>query len=316
MDLKPHIRRARSALTGLALAFALAAPAMAADAAYPPGYRIGLVPAAGLAPARAGFENADKKTAILIMELPGTAYADMEKTMTADNLKAQGLVVEKREDFPLQSGKSVLVSGRQDVGGVKQRKWILLASISDVTAVLVAQAPEDEKDSYSDSDIRAALASLTARPAPLQEQLGMLPFKFSDLAGFRVMKVTSAVSAILTDGQSDDLNVIEQPHVVVAAASGPPIEPGERENFARQNLAVLSPFKDMHVTFSEPVKISGQQGYEIRVDAKDAATQADVSIVQWTRFGAGGYLHIVAISPKDKWAMFFPRFRAIRDGIN
>ena len=70
MDLKPHIRRARSALTGLVLAFALAAPAMAADAAYPPGYRIGLV---GNAPSqdypqtivmyRRGFEGEGRRLA-------------------------------------------------------------------------------------------------------------------------------------------------------------------------------------------------------------------------------------------------------------
>jgi hypothetical protein len=38
-------------------------------------------------------------------------------------------------------------------------------------------------------------------------------------------------------------------------------------------------------------------------------------MVQWLRFGSGGFLRIVAISPSDQWDTMFERFRAIRDGI-
>jgi hypothetical protein len=39
-------------------------------------------------------------------------------------------------------------------------------------------------------------------------------------------------------------------------------------------------------------------------------------MVQWLRFGTGGYLRIVAVSPSEDWDTMFARFRAVRDGIN
>jgi len=41
-----------------------------------------------------------------------------------------------------------------------------------------------------------------------------------------------------------------------------------------------------------------------------------VSVVQWLRFGSGGYLRVIGVSPSEKWDQFFDRFRAVRDGID
>ena len=51
------------------------------------------------------------------------------------------------------------------------------------------EVPEAALAVYSDAVIRKALASVTFRPMPIQEQLGLLPFKLNQLAGFRVVKV-------------------------------------------------------------------------------------------------------------------------------
>ena len=40
-----------------------------------------------------------------------------------------------------------------------------------------------------------------------------------------------------------------------------------------------------------------------------------MTIVQWLRFGGGSSLRIIGSSPRDDWAKAFPRFRAVRDGI-
>jgi len=34
------------------------------------------------------------------------------------------------------------------------------------------------------------------------------------------------------------------------------------------------------------------------------------------RFGSGGFLRIVGVGRKDDWDALFPRFRAVRDGID
>jgi hypothetical protein len=38
-------------------------------------------------------------------------------------------------------------------------------------------------------------------------------------------------------------------------------------------------------------------------------------VVQWLRFGGQSALRIIGSSPREQWAQAFPRFRAVRDGI-
>jgi hypothetical protein len=56
------------------------------------------------------------------------------------------------------------------------------------------------------------------------------------------------------------------------------------------------------------------QGYEVRAQAA-GLDGAPVSLVQWLRFGSGGFLRIIAVAKKDQWDALFTRFRAVRDGI-
>ena len=42
---------------------------------------------------------------------------------------------------------------------------------------------------------------------------------------------------------------------------------------------------------------------------------ADISVVQWLRFGSGAYLHIVGMAPAPAWTQAYARFRSVRDGI-
>jgi len=38
-------------------------------------------------------------------------------------------------------------------------------------------------------------------------------------------------------------------------------------------------------------------------------------VVQWLRFGGPNMLRIIGSAPRDQWSTAFPRFRAVRDGI-
>lgn len=291
--------------------------ASAADAVFPPGSRIGLTPSPGFVISHAfnGFEDRERNAAIVIIELPAKAYVEIEKTLTVEAAAKEGVTAGKRENFPVSDGKAILLSGDQETNGVRIRRILLLASIADLTALITIQIPDAAKQIHQEADIRAALGTLRTRPVPMQEQLDMLPFKLGELSGFRVTQVIGHSAAVLTDGPKDDIANVEQPHFLVTVAASAPIEPSNRENFARQLLASLSAFKDMRVIFSEAMRLGGQQGYEIRVNAKDAGTGADVTIVQWLRFGPAGYIRMVGVAPKEKWPVAFSRFRAIRDGI-
>jgi hypothetical protein len=62
------------------------------------------------------------------------------------------------------------------------------------------------------------------------------------------------------------------------------------------------------------MRINNAAGHEIRAEGKDPAGQP-LSVVQWLRFGSGGYLRIVGAGPTNEWDQMFGRFRAVRDGI-
>ena len=66
---------------------------------------------------------------------------------------------------------------------------------------------------------------------------------------------------------------------------------------------------------AEPIRIGGQQGYETRIDATSGKDNTKVTVVQWLLFGGPNMLRIIGSAPRDQWSDAFPRFRAVRDGI-
>jgi hypothetical protein len=63
------------------------------------------------------------------------------------------------------------------------------------------------------------------------------------------------------------------------------------------------------------MRIGGAPGYELR--AKATGLQGEpVTLVQWVRFGTGGFLRIVGVGRAEGWDELFTRFRAVRDGVD
>jgi hypothetical protein len=304
------------------LALALGAPpAWAAEVAYPPGSRIGLAPPSGLVASRSffGFEDPNTNVAIILVALPVEAYADLDKTITADALKRQGVTLESREAVPLSTGKAFLVIGRQEVEKTKIRKWILVAASPALTALVTVQMPEAAKASYPDAAIRAALASLAIRAAvPVDEQLGLLPFKVGEFAGFRIAGVVPGRAVMLSDAAADapgPPGAAMEPHLLVTIAPGGPGQGTERDAFARDVFATIPNLKEIRVTTSESLRMGGQQGHQILANARDATSGAALTVVQWLRFGGGAFLQLVGIARAEAWKDAYPRFRTVRDGI-
>jgi hypothetical protein len=256
---------------------------------------------------------------MMLVALPPQAYADLDASVTAETLKRQGVTVETREALPLPSGKAFLVVGRQEVDNVKIRKWILVASSPTLTGFVTVQMPETATALYPDAAIRASLATLAFRAAvPVDEQLGLLPFKVSELSGFRIAGVIPGRAVMLSDapagapGSPDSTN---EPHIFAAIAAGGPAQSADRDTFAREVFATLPNTREIRVTTSEPLRMAGQQGHQIIADAKDASGTSPLTVVQWLRFGGGGYMQIVGIARADAWKDAYPRFRSVRDGI-
>jgi hypothetical protein len=295
--------------------------ASAAEPSYPPGSRIGLTPPPGLVPSKTffGYEDPNNSVAMVLVALPPQAYADLDASVTADALKRQGVTLESREALALPSGNAFLVVGRQEVDNTKIRKWILVASSPGVTGFVTVQMPETATAVYPDAAIRASLASLAFRAAvPVEEQLGLLPFKIGEFSGFRVAGVIPGRAVMLSDapaGASGSPDSTNEPHIFAAIAPGAPAQSGDRDTFAREALATFPNIREIRVTTSEPLRMSGQQGHQIIADAKDATGKSALTLVQWLRFGSSGYMQIIGIARADAWKDAYPRFRSVRDGI-
>jgi hypothetical protein len=300
-----------------------ATAAYATDVVYPPGSRIGLVPPAGMATSKNffGYEDPAKNVGIILATLPVDAHAELERTITVDALKKQGITQETRESLSLAGGKAFLVIGRQEVEKTRLRKWFLVAGTPTLTALVTVQVPEPAKAAYPDATIRTALRSLTVRTTiPVEEQLSLLPFRVGELAGFGVGGIVPGRAVMLSDGISDAPGAPApggrlEPHIFVAVAAGGPAQAGERENFARDVFAAVPNLREARITTSEPLRISGQHGHQIFANARDPGTGAALMVVQWLRFGGGAYLQLVGVARADVWKDAYPRFRQVRDAI-
>ena len=202
-----------------------------------PGSRIGLEPPGDMKVSTRlpGFEDTERKAVMAILDLPGSAYRELE---TAAFSKTQRELQDaKRESFPFENGIGFLISGTAQQNGVTVHRWSLLAlavgSVQNLTMLINVEVPEAALSLYSDAVIRKALASVTFRPAPIQEQLGLMPFSFRDLAGFQVMQVLPTGSVILGEEKSD--NSEAQPFMIVSVERNGPAAAADRSLFVRSH---------------------------------------------------------------------------------
>lgn len=322
---KPHF----IAITVLAtiIAVALSAfPAAAAEPVFPTGSRIGLVPPPGMVPSKTfpGFVDTVNKAAMLITALPAGGFDQVEKTLSADGLKKQGITLEKREDLQLAVGKAVLVIGTQTAPDkTPYRKWLLLADAHAVTVIVSVQVPQQSK-AYPDDVLRASFNSLTLRAkVPDKELLTMLPFTVGDLAGFRLMNVIPGRALLLVD-RPDYPHMVATPELpalvydarcTILAAPGGPSDKAAQSDFARTAFATIGGIKNVQITMAEPVRLDQQDGFETVAHAKDAQSGADMMVVQWLRFGNGAFLQMVGIVRANLWDSELSRLRSVRASI-
>jgi hypothetical protein len=296
----------------------LALPAHAADVVYPTGSRIGLVPPSGMSMSRnfSGFEDRDKRVAVVLVTLPADAYDEIKKSTTAEPLLKQGVKLESREDVSHPLGEAFLAIGQQQIENIQLRKWIFVVATGDLTALVTVQVPEAAQEAYPDGVIRAAVTSVSVRTSvPTDEQLSLLPFRVGELAGFKVGGVIAGRAVMLTDGAADGGTSKVDTHMVVAVAPGGPGQASERDRFANDVFASIPNLKDVRINSSEALRISGQQGHQIMARGRDGASGQEITIVQWLRFGGGAYLHLIGVARTDGWLEAYARFRQVRDGI-
>jgi hypothetical protein len=298
-----------------------AVSAHAADPVFPTGSRLGLVPPAGMVPSKTfeGFEDPDKSAAILLAALPAQAYAQLEKSMVPEAMQKQGIDVDRREAITLGANQGFILTGKQATPQGRYRKWLLVAAAGDVTALVTVQVQE-QNQTYTDQAIHDAMATLIVRPiVPDAEQLSLLPFNVADLAGFRIDDVVPGSALMLADAPAAQGNDAPDPtrntHFLIAAMPGGPDEAADRDTFARVTFEKIGGIRDVRIQDAGPLRIGGQPGYQTLATAKEGQSDADVKVVQWLRFGTGGFMQMIGIARADVWPSVFMRLRTVRDNV-
>jgi hypothetical protein len=181
---------------------------------------------------------------------------------------------------------------------------------------VAVQVPENASKIYTDEAIRQMFASAAIRKeVPLEEQLGLMPFKVSELSDFKTVRTLAVGAAMILADGNEEKGFEAAPFMVIGVIGSAPAQPEDRGRFAQQAATTIPGVRDGRITMSEPIRIDGMPGYETRIDATSGKDNTAVTVVQWLRFGGSNAVRIIGSAPRDQWTKAFPRFRAVRDGI-
>ena len=290
-------------------------PAFAADPVFPPGVRVGMTPLVGLSRAKTfvGFETEDQGVKVLVAELPAEAYGEVMNAFKANPAGTGGI---KPESIETSAGVAYYTAENAKDGASNVRRYSMILPGGTFSGYVAVQVPENATKIYTDEAIRQMFASAVVRKeVPIDEQLGLMPFKISQLSDFKnVRTLAPGAALILADG--DEVTGFEAaPFMVIGLIGSAPAQPDDRGRFAQQAATTIPGVRDARITMSEPIRIDGMPGYETRIDATSGKDNTAVTVVQWLRFGGSNALRIIGSAPRDEWPKAFPRFRAVRDGI-
>ena len=290
--------------------------AIAADPVFPSGIRVGLTPLIGLGPAKTfvGFETEDQGVKVLVTELPAAAYGEVESAFKANPQGSGGV---KPESLETSAGKAYYTIANATDGTNSVRRYPMILPGGDFSGYIAVQVPENASRIYTDDAVRQMFASAVVRKeVPVDEQLGMMPFKIGDLSAFKNVRMLAPGAAIILADNTEEVGFESAPFMVIGIMGSAPAQPDDRGRFAQQAATMIPGVRDARITMSEPVRIDGVAGYETRIDATSGKDNTPVTVVQWLRFGSPtSSLRIIASAPRGDWPAAFPRFRAVRDGI-
>ena len=275
-----------------------------------------MVPLVGLGRAKTfiGFETEDGSVKVLVAELPAQAYVEVMNAFKANPAGTGGV---KPESLETSAGIAYYTAENAKTGATPVRRYSMILQGDTFAGYVAVQVPENASKIYTDDAIRQMFASATIRKeVPLDEKLGLLPFKVSELGNFKNVRTLAPGSAVILADGDETTGFEAAPFMVIGLMASAPNQPEDRGRYAEQAATSIPGVHSWRITMSEPVRIDGMPGYETRLDATSGKDNTPVTVVQWVRFGGPTSLRIIGSAPRDQWASAFPRFRAVRDGID
>jgi hypothetical protein len=272
-------------------------------------------PLVGLVRAKSfvGFETEDQSVKVLVTDLPAEAYSEVANAFKANPGGTGGV---KPETIETSAGLAYYTVENARDGATNVRRYSMILPGPTFSGYVAVQVPENVSKIYTDDAVRQMFATAVIRnQVPVDEQLGLMPFKISELSGFKNVRTLAPGAALILADGDEKTGFEAAPFMIIGIIGSTAASPDDRGRFAQQIATTIPGVRDGRITMSEPVRIDGQPGYETRIDAVSGKDSTPVTIVQWLRFGGQSSLRIIGSSPRDAWSKAFPRFRAVRDGI-
>jgi hypothetical protein len=240
----------------------------AAEPVAVPGTTVTLEPPPGFTSATnfAGFEHAASGSSLMVTELPKEAYdriaaAFATREEAARQFVTQGVVVTDRATVEADGKDVVVLTGTQEVLGVKADKYIALAR-GDKTVLLTFNGIGGQ---LSAADARAAIGSLRLGAEPsLEEKLANLTFTVEIVPPFRIVDVLAGSSMMLSTG--DGATGGSRPIVVIASSLGG-ADSGDLAMLSERMLRDTRGYADAVIASAAPAPFAGALGFRLEADS-------------------------------------------------
>ena len=182
---------------------------------------------------------------------------------------------------------------------------------------VAVQVPENASKIYTDDAVRQMFASAVIRnEVPVEEQLGLMPFKISELSSFKNVRTLAPGAALILADGDEKTGFEAAPFMIIGLIGSTPAH-------ARRSRPLCPADRDHHS------RRARRQDHDVRAGPHRRPARLRDADRRHQRQGqyAGHHRAMAAVrrarprcassaaSPRDDWTKAFPRFRAVRDGI-
>ncbi len=174
----------------------------------------------------------------------------------------------KPESIETSAGLAYYTAENAKDGANNVRRYSMILPGGTFSGYVAVQVPENASKIYTDEAIRQMFASAAIRKeVPVEEQLGLMPFKLSELSDFKTVRTLAVGAAMILADGNEESGFEAAPFMVIGVIGVTPAQPEDRGRFAQQAATTIPGVRDARITMSEPIRIDGQPGYETRIDA-------------------------------------------------
>lgn len=278
-----------------------------------PASRVAIELPEGYEPARlfSGFTHEALGVSLVVVEMPGQAYEELAKGLTADALAAKGVTIKGRGKLK-RDDDHIYIHGEQTSAAGVYAKFFVVFREGGVTALITANVQKASIDTgqVSASEIETALA--TARVVEKASETKDL-FTLADLGPFKPAgSFLGTTKAYTLDGlpQPPKANTGRPMLIVAPSLDRRPVS--NPDEYAEQLLNGIAGHDDVTFAGRRRVSIGGLDGVEIEATARERESNAEILLYQVMLLPPeGGYWRIFGQAPLSEADRYRSEFQRI-----